>query len=260
MTNSGTKRTRTAKSAKKAPARKASKVISKRQPSPKEVSSAKRYDDDMADAFIQEVTEDVKNDNLKIFWNKYGIFIILFVVLAVCGAVSFETIKNWREKQYQSQTENYLKAFETGNSYETSLHALEKIAAGDNGIYSDLARIQIANILFEQNKINEGQEMLEVIIGNEEINPRIRNLAALKLATYKIDSAPREEIWSLLQPIAEADNSWSPLAKDMLAMAAIRDGDIAEAKKIYTSLLEYGNISESFKSRIQDMLAALNGM
>ena len=48
------------------------------------------------DAFINEVNEDVKNDNFKVLWNRYGIFVILFVVLAVMATVSFEKIKSWK--------------------------------------------------------------------------------------------------------------------------------------------------------------------
>lgn len=215
--------------------------------------------DDMTDVFIREVSEEVKNDNLKIFWNKYGLFIVLFVVLAVSAAVSFETIKSWRDKQYQARTESYLMSI-NANDFENSLKALENIAAGNNGIYSELARIQIANILYEQNKTTEANDMLQAIVDNEELNPRIRNLAALKLATYKIDTAPRAEIEALLLPVANADNSWSPVAKDLLAMTAIKNGDIESARQIYVSLLESGKVSENFKNRIQDLLSALNDM
>lgn len=218
------------------------------------------YDDAVADAFIQEVTEEVKNDSWKAFWNKYGLFVILLVVITVSAAVSYETIKGWKEKQYQTRTENYLIALETSENYENSLKALEKIAAADQGIYSELARVQIAGILFEQNKNDEAEAMLQSIIDNEELNPRIRQLAAVKLATYKIDKAPRAELQALLQPIADAQNSWSPLAQEMLAMTAIRDGDLEAAREIYKSLLNNGNISENFRTRIQDMLSALNDM
>ena len=114
--------------------------------------------------------------------------------------------------------------------------------------------------MFEQGKNSEAETMLQTIADNDELNPRIRNLAALKLATYKIDTAPRAEIEALLKPVVDADDSWSPLATDLLAMAAIRDGDTETARSLYTSLLENGNISDNFKNRIQDMLSTLNGL
>ena len=39
----------------------------------------KEIDADEQEAFIREVTEEVKNDNLKQMWEKYGIYIILLV-------------------------------------------------------------------------------------------------------------------------------------------------------------------------------------
>ena len=237
-----------------------SKKVSDKKEIPANNRRSYQVDDNVTDAFIQEVNEDVKNDNLKKLWDKYGLFIVLFVVIAVTAAVSFETIKSWRNAKYQAQTENYLIALQPSENYENTLKALEKIAASNNGIYSELARIQIATVLFEQGKNSEAEIMLKSIADNDELNSRIRNLAALKLATYKIDTATRAEMQELLQPVIDADDSWSPLATDLLAMAAIRDGDTETARTLYTSLLENGNISDNFKSRIQDMLSTLNGL
>ncbi len=237
-----------------------SDATKKETATPVKKAPVRAYDDEMTDAFIQEVSEEVKNDNLKIFWDKYGLFVILFVVIAVSAAVSFETIKSWRDQKYQAQTENYLMSLQVAGNYDVQLKALEKIAASDNGIYSELARVQIATILFEQGKNDEGKQMLQTIADNDELNPKIRHLAALKLATYEVDTASYAEINSLLQPIIDAQNSWSPLATDLLAMSAIQNGDIETARSLYQGLLESGNISENFKNRIQDMLSTLNSL
>lgn len=236
-------------------------VKTKTPASPKpEKTVVKHYDEAAADAFIKEVDEEVHNDELKVFWNKYGLFVILFVVLAVCAAVSFETIKNWRDRQYQAQTENYLAAVQNAENTENTIKALEKIAAGDNGLYSELARVQIATVLMDQGKTAEAEEMLQSITENEELSPRVTHLAAVKLATYKIDTASAEEIDALLQPVAQSGDSWSPLAQELLAMTAIRDGRIEDARTIYNNLLQNPEISANFKNRIQDMLSALNDM
>lgn len=223
-------------------------------------NSCSSCQDEMTDAFIQEVTEDVHNDNLKAFWNKYGLYVVLFVVIAVSSAVGFETIKGWRQKQLQAKTEAYISAMVQNGNYDASVKALEKIAAGNYGIYSQQARINIADILFEQNKVSEATDMLQAIIDNEELSERTRSLAALKLATYKLDTAPSDKVKALLQPIVDANNAWSPLAQEMLAMLAVKDGDFEKARSIYSGLLQNENMSENFRGRIQDMLSALSDM
>ena len=260
--------------AKKTPAKKTTKkVVSKASTQPDVVAVANvtkktskenikctTCQDELTDAFIQEVTEEVKNDNLKAFWNKYGLYIVLFVVISVSAAVGFETIRGWYHKQLQAKTEAYISAMVQEGNYENSIKALEKIASNDYGIYSELARIQIADILFEQNKTEDALNMLQTIVDNDELNIKVRHLAALKLASYKIDTAPVAEVKTLLIPIVEEKSSWSPLAQEMLAMIAIKEGDFEQARTIYNKMLQNENISENFRSRIQDMLSALSDM
>ena len=213
-------------------------------------------DDAMVDSFIMEVDEEVKNDSLKAFFQKYGLYIVAFVVLILSATVSFDTIKNWRENQFKARTDEYIAANYAPTNAE-KIKVLEKIVAGNHGIYSELARIQIADLLFEENKTEDALNLLEFIITNDELNPRIRNLAAFKVAAAKIDTASYEQIESLLMPIISANDSWSPIAQEYLALAAIKNGKIEKAKAIYTNLLQDTRLSDEFRNRIQDMLSTI---
>lgn len=215
------------------------------------------YDEQMADAFIMEVDDEVKNDNLKAFWKKYGLFVVLFVILVLSITVSFETIKNWRENQFRKQTDTYIAA-NLNQSPQEMMTALEKIAAGNHGIYSEIARIQISDLLFEQGKTDDALKMLQAIVDNDELNPRIRNLAAIKLAAQKVDTAPFVEIETLLKPVIAADDSWTPIAKEYLAISAIQSGDLQTARNLYSELLQDPKISDEFRNRVQDMLTTLS--
>ena len=214
-------------------------------------------DDAVTDAFIMEVDEEVKNDNLRDFFKKYGLFVVLFVALVLSATVSFEKIKNWRENQFRAKTDTYIAA-NLAQTNQDMITALEKIALGNNGIYSELAHIQIAELLFEENKQEEALNMLQTLVDNDELNPRIRNLAAIKLASHKVDTAPFTEIESLLSPAITADDSWSPIAKDFLALSAIQNGDKEKARAIYQELLQDGRLSDETKNRVQDMLTTLS--
>lgn len=213
---------------------------------------------DYTDAFINEVSEDVKNDNFKELWNRYGLLIIAIVAVAVCGAVSFEKIKSWRLQHNQITTETYMDAAHKQNNPEAMIAALQKINQSDHGIYGDFARLQIANVLFEQQKDEEAMAMLEALTKDAQVNSEVRQIALIKYATYKVDVMSKQELADLLQPVLAANNSWTPLANDLLAMAAIREGDLQTAREIYTKLLTVKDLPDSFKSKIQEMMSSLN--
>lgn len=217
------------------------------------------YDDEMADAFIMEVDDEVKSDNLKEFFNKYGLYIISAVVIILFATVSFDQIKNWRDNYFREKTNAYIAANYAPTAQE-KIRVLEQISTGNHGIYSQLARIQIADLLFEQEKTEDALNMLDLIVTNDELDPRIRNLAAVKLAAAKLDTAPYAEIETLLNPVINEDDSWAPVAQEYLALAAIKGGNIEQAKKIYEGLLQNNQISEEFRARVQDMLTAISDM
>ena len=212
------------------------------------------------DAFIQEIDEDVKNDNLKQLWEKYGVLIVLFVVLAVSATVSFEKFKSWRAAQNQAATETYMSAVQLKENPEETLAALQQINQSSQGIFSDFAKLQIANVLFNQNKNDEAKATLQSLIDDQQVNAEVKNIALIKLATYMVDELPKAEFEAMLKPILDANNSWTPLAQDLLAMSAIKEGDVDTARTIYENILKIKDLPDNFKTKIQDMLTSLSDM
>lgn len=216
---------------------------------------------DLTDAFIQEVDEDVKNDNLKALWNKYGLLIVAFVVLAVSAAVSFDQIKNWRIARNQQRTEEYMAAAQIKqDDPETTIAALQQVSQKNQGIFSDFARLQIANVLLNEDKVEEALTALENLINDKQVNSEVKNVALIKLATYRLDTMDRDSFEKLLQPLLEENTSWTPMARDLLAMSAIKNGDIDTARSIYENILKIEDLPEGFKIKIQDMLSSISDM
>lgn len=214
------------------------------------------------DALINEVSEEVKNDQLKILWDKYGLFVIVFVALALTAAVSFETFRAWVNKKEQEISNSYAVAIsmaDQGNS-ENALKILNSLTE-KGGIYSDLAKLQIANIYLQQGKNNEAKEVLTDLAKNEAKTPQLKEIASIKLAMLLLDTdTPSEEIKLLLEPLVSNDNHNYNIAHEILAMLAIRDGNIIEAKKEYEHIVASANSSEEIKNRAMDMISVINDM
>lgn len=214
------------------------------------------------DALINEVSEEVKNDQLKILWDKYGLFVIIFVALALTAAVSFETFRAWVNKKEQEISNSYAVAIsmaDQGNS-ENALKILNSLTE-KGGIYSDLAKLQIANIYLQQGKNNEAKEVLTDLAKNDAKTPQLKEIASIKLAMLLLDTdTPSEEIKLLLESLVSNDNHNYNIAHEILAMLAIRDGNIIEAKKEYEHIVASANSSEEIKNRAMDMISVINDM
>ena len=153
------------------------------------------------DAFIMEVNEELKNERLKQIWDKYGLFIIAVVTVSLTAAISFETVKGWYNKKFQDISDTYSAAavLQEQEKYEESSNVLKSVEEkADDHIYAQLAKFQQANILLEQNKNEEALAILQQIVENEDADKSLRDVAIIKIASYKLENASFEDIETLL--------------------------------------------------------------
>ena len=111
-----------------------------------------------------------------------------------------------------------------------------------------------------QDKTEEALATLQNLLDDNTVNDEVKHIALVKLATYRVDTMPRAEFEAMLKPLIAENTSWSPLAQDLLAMAAIRDGDVDTAQTIYENILKIKDLPENFRTKVQDMLNSLSDM
>jgi hypothetical protein len=185
---------------------------------------------------------------------------VAFVALAVSAAISFDKIQAWKIQRNQNRTENYMAAMQLQENPDATIEALQKISSDNQGLFSDFAKLQIANVLLAENKQEEAFATLENIVAEKQVNDEVKNIALIKLATYRVDSLGYDEFAALVRPLIENNSSWTPAAQDLLAMSAIKNGNIEDAKEIYNKILKVKDLPEGFRSRIQDMLSSISDM
>ena len=123
------------------------------------------------DALLREVVEDVKNEQLQQIWNKYGLAIIVSVALILTAAISFESLKSWHTKKQQELSNTYSIALSLQNQgrLDESLEIYSVLTEKTSGIYSGLARIQVANIYLTQNKAEDAEKVLYAIVNDNSV-------------------------------------------------------------------------------------------
>lgn len=211
------------------------------------------------DILFQEINEELKQEKMRNFWKKYGILATVVVIAALTFAVSFESIKAWQNKKAQTWSDAYAYAYnlQIQGKYDESIAVFKDIEQQNGGIYRDIAQMQIANILLEQAKNDEALTVLTALVNNPDANASIQNMAVFKLASYKLDNAPREEVKALLNRLIIDNGSWVNVAKEMKAMLEIREGNLSQALEIYNDILNNNELSDTLKSRVQDMISVL---
>lgn len=214
--------------------------------------------DILEDSLIREVNEDLQNEKIEKIWNKYGVYIIALVVLIVSSAVGYESISALYRQKLEKNSDKFVSALnlETEKNAD-GVKALDKVAAETSGIYPVLAKLEKANLLLAKKEYNEAIEILSLLYEDKSITPEIRNIAAIKIASYEIDFGNTEHAKTILKEVIDQNNTWSSVAKEMLAVLEVKMGNIENAKKIYDNLMTDFSAPESLRKRAEQMLSVL---
>jgi hypothetical protein len=207
------------------------------------------------DSFIDEVTEELRRDRVAGFIRKYGLLIVLAVLLLVGGAAWNE----WRKAQETARAQAFgdalLQALDT-DTPQARLAALESIPT--TGAQSGLVQLMRAGALFETDRA-AALAALQAAAADTALPDAYRQLATLKHLIAAGNDLPVAERRAGLERLAQAGQPFRPLALEQLALLHLADGDADAAKAALTDLLAQADVSEGLRRRASQLNIALGG-
>ena len=213
----------------------------------------------MSDIF-REVDEEVRREQLKRLWDRYGLLFIAAAVLLVAA------VGAWRGYQWYETK----KAAESSAAYEAAMQlaaqdgkqaestaAFAELAAKGTAAYRGLARLREA----EEVAARDGAAAVTLFDGvaADSANSRLlRDLAAIRAGFLLVDKAAFADISRRLEPLAQPSGPFRHTARELLALSAWRSGDMAAARRWGEAALSDPDAPAGLRARM-DVLMALTG-
>ena len=206
------------------------------------------------DSFIDEVSEEVRRDQLYGVFKKYA-WIALAVVVLIVGAAAFN---EWRKAQTKSANEmagdQILSALEIQDS-AGRVDALAGISFDDTGKQA-LLKLQEAAMLVEDGRIEEAAAVYEAAAALPDAGLVYTDLAKLKLVLIEpeTDAAP-----ALIEELSALDRPFRLLAIEQRALASVRSGDVEAALTDLTAIIQDNLTTQDLRERAQQLTVVLGG-
>jgi len=181
---------------------------------------------------FNEVDEEVRREQLKKLWDKYGIFIIALAFLIIAGVGGYRAYDWYQMKQ----------AAEAGTSFEEAAKlsaegkhaeaeaAFAKVATAGTPTYKVLAKMREANEASSRDA-KAAIEIYDKLAADGSIGPTFQDLAALRAGYLLVDTAPFVDVQKRLEPLTAATRPFRHSARVLLALAAWKANDTAALKK-----------------------------
>ncbi len=205
----------------------------------------------MADIF-DEVTEELRQDQLKQFWKKYQklIFGILLVVLLTVG--SYQGYVYFKNKKIQENSNLFisaLSALEKKNFSEAENLFLKLNDQNQSGYYM-LSRFALADISLNKGNFKLMEKYYKSIINNKKFEKFYRDLALINL-TINLKNIDKKFKLQKLQPILTSPSKLQPYAAELeiLYLFNLEKNKLANEK--LETLLKRSDIKDNQKNRLR---------
>jgi hypothetical protein len=214
--------------------------------------------DPAQEALFREVEEDLRAEQMRKLWQRFGGYVIGAAVLVVAVVAGFQGWTAWQASVRADEAERFYAAVEgTGPDDPGARAALGALAADGRTGYATLAALRNATALARDGETAAAIAAYDALSGDGGLPVPVRDLAAMLAALYAMDEEPAGSIRGRLTPLTADDSPWRFMALEMLARLDLREGDMATAVQVFADLSQNRNAPTGVRARASEMLAMI---
>lgn len=211
------------------------------------------------EAFLREVDEELRRDELQSLWKRFGRLIIggIVLLLAAWGGWLY-----WQDRETRAaglegeQLSQALDDLQSGNP-DAALAKLGPLAESKQVGYRASAKMAQAAVAMERNDLAGAAKMFGEVATDTRIPQPWRDLALVRQTAAEFDAVKPELIVARLRPLAAKGNPWFGSAGEMVAAAYLKMGKAELAGKMFADIGKDENVPETIRSRAVQMAGSL---
>jgi hypothetical protein len=211
------------------------------------------------ESLFREVDEEVRQEQFKKLWARYGNFVIALGVLVILGVAGMEGWKYFQLKQSEEAGDQFFTAAQLAVSGKAA-DAVKDFEAIDKTGFADLGRLRAAAELVTEGKIEDGAKLYDAIAADAKVDPTLRDVARIRAAAALADTVGYADIEARLKEFAAAGNPWRHMAREILDSVQYRLKDYAGADKQVQAILADAETPPALRQRAQMMAQLLQPM
>jgi hypothetical protein len=206
---------------------------------------------------MSEIESDMREEELRKIWQRYGKAMIAGVVIALIGVGAFQYWREHKVEQRLALAASYDQATKELIAGKTSegLEALVKIEDHSGEGFAAVAALQRAATLLKQNDVDGAVAVYKDLAAAPKTSEDFRQLAIILRVLHSLDRAPPKELEALLTPMLNPMNPFNPSALELSAVLAAKQGDTARAVKLLDQILEDPQMPPNMVARDKELRA-----
>ncbi|KQS72471.1 hypothetical protein ASG39_01500 [Rhizobium sp. Leaf371] len=208
------------------------------------------------DSFIREVNDELRSEQVKAVWLRFGGILAMLAVLIVIGTIGKVAYDYWHETSASASGDEFLAALTLAkdNKSDEALAAFEKLEADGYGAYPVLAQMRAATLKAQKGDTAAAIADFSAISKNEAIVQPMRDAARIRAAYLLVDTGTYQQVSAEAEQLAVDGNGLRNSAREALGLSAYKAADKAKAKEWFQQIVDDSQAPRGLANRARMLL------
>ncbi len=209
------------------------------------------------DAIFREVDDEVRQDEYKKLWDKYGKYAGTVALLFVGAVAAWQGYQYYQQKQAEEASVFYFDALKKATSGKGD-DALASLALVHHVGYSQLAQIQQAGILGSKGDVEKAVAAYDAFAADAKSDAALADLARIRAGYLLVDTQSPDQLLTRLGRFDKDDALWHNEAREIFGLSAWRVKDFAMSDRYFKAVAADKEASGAMKQRAEMMLQLIS--
>lgn len=211
------------------------------------------------EAFLREVDEELRRDELQSLWQRFGRLAVAVVVLVLAAWGGW---LYWQDRETKAagiegeQLSQALDDLQGGNPAAAEVK-LAILTGSKQAGYRASAKMAQAGVAIGKDDLAGAAKIFAEVSADTRIAKPWRDLALIRQTSAEFDTIKPEAVVARMKPLAAKGNPWFGSAGEMVAAAYLKMGKPELAGKIYADIAKDETVPETIRSRAVQMAGSL---
>ena len=213
------------------------------------------------DSFIREVNEELRQDQFKALWNRYGTLIIGAAVAVVLATAAYVGYKYWTTNRANQAGDTFAQALDLAaeGKNDEALAQLSELRENGPGTYPVLAQLREATLLADEGKATEAIAAFDAVANNSSAPAALRDMARLRSGLLLVDHGSYADVSARVEQLTSDSNPVRHSAREVLALSAWKEGNRDTALSLFGQIIDDGDAPAGVRQRAEMMSDLISG-
>ena len=211
------------------------------------------------ETFYREVDEELRRDQLKSWWERFGKLVIAAIVLVLALIGGFIWWQNQKEVKAGERSETLLAAFDDIAARKTgpANEKLDSLAKSGSEAHRAAALLTKADLAIEAKDLKGAAAIYRQVADDDGLAQPYRDLALVRMTAIEFDTIQPQAVVDRLKGLAVAGKPWFGSAGEMVALSYLRLNKPQQAAGIFAAMAKDKTLPDTLRSRATQMAGSL---